>query len=92
MVDYLKKIIERIIAVADLDKIILFGSRVSGKAKERRDYDICVLKSKVIRRRKPAQQIYLALDVKAPVDIIVETPKRFNELKEFDWANKIIKR
>jgi len=32
--------------------------------------------------RKLAQRIYLKLDVDVSVDIIVETPKRFNQLKD----------
>ena len=33
-------------------------------------------------KRKLAQRIYLMLDVNVPVDVIVETPETFNELKD----------
>ena len=46
------------------------------------DYDIFVLKSGVVHKRKLAQRIYLMLDVNVPVDVIVETPETFNELKD----------
>ncbi len=46
------------------------------------DYDIFVLKSGVVHTRELAQRIYLMLDVNVPVDVIVETPKTFDELKD----------
>ena len=46
-------------------------------------YDICVIKSGVQHRRKLAQNIYRMLyGVGIPVDVIVETPERFDELKD----------
>lgn len=80
--DELKKIIKQVADEADPDSIILFGSRAEGKAAQDSDYDIFVLKRGVTNRRKLAHDIYLKLDVKAPVDVIVETPERFNELKD----------
>ncbi|ODS42674.1 MAG: hypothetical protein MSIBF_05060 [Candidatus Altiarchaeales archaeon IMC4] len=77
----LKKIVEQIAEEADPDKIILFGSRANRECAGESDYDIFVLKKGVAHRRKLAQRIYLKLDVKAPVDVIVETPEMFNELK-----------
>lgn len=79
----LKEIIKRIVDGADPDKIILFGSRAKRKNKEHSDYDICVLKKDVTNRRKLAQKIYHELfGVGASVDVIVETPERFNGLKD----------
>jgi predicted nucleotidyltransferase len=83
MDDKLKEIIKRIVDVVEPDKIILFGSRANGKNKERSDYDICVLKKEVENKRKLAQKIYRKLfGVGASVDVIVETPEKFNELKD----------
>jgi predicted nucleotidyltransferase len=79
--DWLKKIVKQVVDEADPDRIILFGSRAKGNAAKDSDYDIFVLKRGVTHRRKLAHDIYLKLDVKAPVDVIVETPERFNELK-----------
>ncbi|MFQ6079779.1 MAG: nucleotidyltransferase domain-containing protein [Thermodesulfobacteriota bacterium] len=83
MDDTLKEIVNRIVREADPDKIILFGSRVKGSEREWSDYDLCVLKSGVVHRRRLAQRLYRKLfGVKAFVDVIVETPERFNELKD----------
>lgn len=79
----LEKAVKVIIKVAEPDKIILFGSRVKGYHKKDSDYDICVLKKDVKQRRKLTMQIYRSLyGVGVPVDIIVESPERFNELKD----------
>jgi predicted nucleotidyltransferase len=79
----LSEIIERIAEEADPDRIILFGSRAKGKNKSGSDYDICVLKKGIKHKRKFAQKIYRKLfGVGASVDIIVETPEKFNELKD----------
>ena len=77
----LEEIVQKVIEEAVPEKIILFGSRAKGEQTKESDYDICVLKKGVLHKRKLAQGIYLALDVNAPVDVIVETLERFNELK-----------
>ncbi|MBW1839536.1 MAG: nucleotidyltransferase domain-containing protein [Deltaproteobacteria bacterium] len=79
----LKEIIKRIVDGADPDKIILFGSRAKENDRECSDYDICILKKDVTHKRKLAQKIYHKLfGVGASVDVIVETPEKFNELKD----------
>lgn len=79
----LKEIITRIVDSEEPDKIILFGSRAKGKSKEWSDYDIYVLKKDIENKRKLAQKIYRNLfSVGASVDVIVETPEKFNELKD----------
>ena len=78
----LERAIEIIVKVADPDQIILFGSRARGDAKQDGDYDICVIKSGISQRRKLTHQIYRSLfGVGVPVEIIVETPDRFNALE-----------
>lgn len=79
----LTEIIDRIVQSVDPDKIILFGSRVKKEKQKFSDYDICVLKSGVEHKRKLAQQIYRKLfGTGAAVDIIIETPEKFEELKD----------
>ncbi|MBU2462376.1 nucleotidyltransferase domain-containing protein [bacterium] len=79
----LEKAIEIIIRVADPDRIILFGSRSRGDYKKESDYDLCIIKKGVEHRRRLAQQIYRYLyGIGASVDVIVETPERFEELKD----------
>jgi uncharacterized protein len=64
------------------DKVILFGSRAMGSANPDSDYDLCILKGGLEHKRKVAQEIYKALLILGfPVDIIVETPEKFIELK-----------
>lgn len=78
----LEKAIKIIVQVADPDKIILFGSRSRGDSKEESDFDICVIKKGVDHRRKLAQQISRSLyGIGAPMDVIVETPEKLDELK-----------
>jgi predicted nucleotidyltransferase len=79
----LEKATDIIVKVADPDKIILFGSHARGDSKKDSDYDLCVLKRNVEHRRKLAQQIYVSLcDVSTPIDVIVQTPDKFDELKD----------
>jgi uncharacterized protein len=79
----LQKAVDIIVKVADPDKIILFGSHARGDNRKDSDYDLCVLKHDVEHRRKLAQEIYISLcDVSTPIDVVVQTPDRFDELKD----------
>ena len=79
----LNEITKRIVDVADPDKIILFGSRAKRKETEGSDYDICVLKKGIMHKRDLTWKIYQKLfGVGASVDVIVETPDKFDELKD----------
>ncbi len=81
--DQITEITERIVANVDPDRIILFGSRARGDHSEQSDFDLCVLKTGVPHRRELAKQIYrLLYESGAAVDIIVETPERFEQLKD----------
>jgi predicted nucleotidyltransferase len=82
MTSVLRSLVDIIVRQVEPDRIILFGSQAKGDAKERSDYDICVLKTGVANRRELAKQIYrLLYDIAVPVDVIVETPERFEQLK-----------
>ena len=79
----LKKIVDIITRSADPDRIILFGSRSKGTQAHESDYDICVIKRGVKHRRELAMKLYRDLyGVGVPVDIIVETPEIFDELRD----------
>ncbi|MGH7453572.1 MAG: nucleotidyltransferase domain-containing protein [bacterium] len=83
MTSDLRHLVDILIREVEPDSIILFGSRARGDNEERSDYDICVLKTGVPHRRSLAKQIYrLLYDTGMPVDIIVETPERFDQLKD----------
>jgi predicted nucleotidyltransferase len=78
----LQEIINRIVEEADPDKVVLFGSRARNHHKDSSDYDICVLKQGFYHKRKLRRRLYSRLfGVGAAVDIIVETPEKFSELK-----------
>ncbi|GFP44113.1 hypothetical protein HKBW3C_03245, partial [Candidatus Hakubella thermalkaliphila] len=82
MDERVREIIKRIVEEADPDKVILFGSRAKGEGTKWSDYDICVLKSDRVKRNELEKRIYLKLfGIGVPVDIIVETMDRFEELK-----------
>lgn len=80
----LASIVDTIVKVADPDKIILFGSRASGNAKQDSDYDFLVLKKHKWKRndRNFATRIRSRIDVLAPIDILVSTPNRFEKNKK----------
>lgn len=71
----LEKIIEKILEVIIPEKIILFGSRAKGTARENSDYDILIIQKTGERNRKVAQKLYLYLDFPVSIDIIVQTPE-----------------
>ena len=82
MNEALERAVKIIIEVADPDSIILFGSRSRGDEGNQSDFDVCVLKKGIVHKRKLAQRIYRSLyGIGAPVDIIVETPEKLEELK-----------
>lgn len=78
----LQHIVNRVVVIADPDKIILFGSRATGKAKKDSDYDICVLKNNINRKLLLDKLYRIGMDAEAPVDIIVSTPRKFEKQKE----------
>ena len=70
----LDEIVRRIVAVAQPEKIILFGSAARGQMGRNSDVDLLVVKDEVDRRRT-ASSIYRHLrGVGAAVDVIVVTP------------------
>ncbi len=82
MDEVLNTVVERIVKTADPDKIILFGSRVKGLTLPSSDYDLLVLKKGVVNRRALAHQIYRTLvGVRAPVDVLVDTPERMEKYR-----------
>ena len=78
----LDKIIQRIVAVAQPEKIILFGSAVRGEMGRNSDIDLLVVKSGIHRRRL-AQAIYMNLiGVGQAVDVVVVTPEDIERYKD----------
>lgn len=57
----LDEIVRRIVAVADPDKVILFGSRARGDAREDSDYDVLVVGPSTEGYYRRTGALYLAL-------------------------------
>ncbi|MEO5643765.1 MAG: nucleotidyltransferase domain-containing protein [Bacteroidia bacterium] len=75
-------IVATLVKIADPDKIILFGSHATGGAKNDSDYDFCVLKKNVNCKMLLSKIYAHGLNADVPVDIIVNTPVRFDSLKK----------
>ena len=76
------EIIQRIVATAQPDKVILFGSRARGDARPNSDFDILVIQESNDPGYRRDAALYLALaGLNAPVDVITYTPE---EVK--DWS------
>lgn len=74
--DVLEEIVRRIVAYANPDKIILFGSVARGVSGPDSDIDLLVIKTGVRHRRELAQKIHRQLfGIGRPVDILVQTPQ-----------------
>lgn len=75
-----KKIAEKEIP---LDKLIFFGSRVSGKPHKYSDIDLVLVSKnfKNLRFRKRATKMYDYWDLNYPVDFLCYTPEEFNRLR-----------
>lgn len=79
----LEAAIERIVAVAKPDRVILFGSAARGTAAPQSDLDLLVIKGGIFSRRHVAQAIYRALvGIPASIDVIVVTPEDVEALKD----------
>jgi predicted nucleotidyltransferase len=75
-------VLEKIVKIANPEKVILFGSYARHEANPDSDIDLMVIKRGVKKRRKLAQDIYVSLvGIPAAVDIIVETPERLEKHK-----------
>ena len=81
----LNEIINQIVLIANPDKIILFGSRATGKANKDSDYDVLILK-KYVRKKALRQKLYrTGLNTSVPVDMLVNTPNGFDKIKNKDY-------
>jgi predicted nucleotidyltransferase len=79
----IKKIITRILAVTQAEKIIIFGSAASGKMTRDSDIDLLILQSAPGDPRRESVRVRQALmDLDYPFDIIVMATERFEESKE----------
>jgi len=80
--DLLKKVVDRILAVAKPERIILFGSGATGRMTRDSDLDLLVIERGFKSQREERTRLRKALgDVGIPVDVFAMTPERFEETK-----------
>ena len=80
----LKKFRKLISSEYKIEKMILFGSRVTGKCKRYSDFDIVVISKKFrnMNRLDRPYTLYLKWNINKPVDFLCYTPEEFNKLKK----------
>ncbi|MCK4341396.1 MAG: nucleotidyltransferase domain-containing protein [Phycisphaerae bacterium] len=80
-------IIDRIVAMVQPEKIILFGSRARGTARPESDFDLLVIARSDQPRYRRAAPIYGALsDILVPMDILVYSPQEVEEWSQVPQA------
>jgi len=77
----LKRLIPEIIKL-NVEKIILFGSLVSGEIHQTSDIDLIVIKKTDKKFLDRLDEFYDQLNPKVAIDIFVYTPEEFEEIKE----------
>ncbi len=71
----LRDIVDRIVAVARPEKIVLFGSAARGEMGPNSDIDLLVIKGGKFNRWRLTQSIYRQLcGAEAAIDVVVVTP------------------
>jgi len=81
--DILNDAVRRIVNGFHPDKIILFGSYVTGQPTDDSDLDILIVMPVTGSSREKANEIDLALgDRMLPMDLIVVTPEQFERQKD----------
>ena len=85
--ELLARVVDRIVAAAQPDRIILFGSCGRGEATRSSDVDLLVVK-RGAHRRRTAQAIYRNLvGVGQAVDVVVVTPE---DLERYGNASSMV--
>jgi predicted nucleotidyltransferase len=84
----LREILQRIVGIADPDKVILFGSAARGDVTPNSDIDLLVVKANVPHRGRLAEDIYLGLlGVRRTVDAVVVDSE---DLRRYGDAHALI--
>lgn len=82
-----EEIVRRVVAVADPEQVILFGSRARGDHRPNSDIDLLVVKESSVARHARARALYSALaDLPLEVDIVVYTPREVQEWSQVPQA------
>jgi len=76
----LDKVVERIRDAAGPERIVLFGSRARGDARQRSDWDLLVIaRSELPRHRRSAPLYSLLADMPGEFEVVVYTPEEAEE-------------
>ena len=77
------QLVERVVALVDPLKIILFGSAARGEMGPDSDVDVLVVMPEGVHRRKTAQHLYREIrGLGVPFDILVTTPESLEKHKD----------
>lgn len=83
----LEDIIARVVAAAQPDRIILFGSSARGEMGPDSDVDLLVVKGGRFDRGRLTEQIYLQLrGAGEAIDVIVVTPEDVERYRDTPWS------
>ena len=81
------EIVRRIVATVHPHKIVLFGSRARGDARQNSDIDLLVIADSNEPRYRRSRPLYGALrDIMISMDIVVYTPDEVEEWSEVRQA------
>ena len=79
----LSEIVRRVLTVARLDKIILFGSAATGRMTKDSDIDLLIVAPAPVNRHEASVQIRDAIgNIELPVDVILIATERFESTKD----------
>ncbi len=85
--EQLFEIKEKIIELENPLKIILFGSYARGEATEKSDLDLLVIENSELPQHKRGIDLRWYLGgIGHPFDLIINTPKEFEYLQEYDLS------
>ncbi|MEX2260917.1 MAG: nucleotidyltransferase domain-containing protein [Bryobacteraceae bacterium] len=78
-----EELVRRIVAVADPERIVLFGSAARGTMRPGSDLDVLVIKPGQFDYHKLISSIYVALaDFEQSVDVVLVTPEQVQRYKD----------
>ena len=83
----IERMVQRIVDVSNPLKIILFGSRARGTARQDSDVDLLIVMPAVKSKTRAAAEVYGYLGaVGLSKDIVIVTPEELEEYKEIEGS------